>query len=147
LKLVFDSFRGTDGFAHYPWVVNADGTDVQLLADSGLDPKLAETVLPSSRSPDGHWILSVCESADGRVCVAPSDGSDAPRVLASGPGMPADWFNATWSADSAFLVYSAGVGIDQGTYINVLFLPDGEPIAITGPDSNDTSPVWQPVEE
>lgn len=149
LKLVFDSFRGTDvsKFDHRPWVVNADGTGLQLLADSGLDPKLGESVLPSLLSPDGRWILSVCESADGRVCLAPSDGSEAPRVLASGPGMPADWFNATWSADSAFLVYSAGVGIDQATYINVLFLPDGEPIAITAPGSNDTRPVWQPVRD
>ena len=149
LKLVFDSFRGTDAssFDHRPWVVNADGTGLQLLAESGLSPLLENNVLPSLLSPDGHWVLSVCESADGQVCLASSDGSDAPRVLASGPGMPADWFNATWSADSAFLVYSAGVEADEATYINVLFLPDGEPIAITAPGSNDTRPVWQPVRD
>jgi Tol biopolymer transport system component len=150
LKLVFDSFRGPDApttFKHRAWVVNADGSGLQPLAESGLSPLLENNVLPSLRSPDGHWILSVCESADGRVCLAPSDGSEAPRVLESGPGVPADWFNATWSADSAFLVYSAGNEGDQATNINVLFLPDGEPIAITAPGSDDTRPVWQPVQK
>jgi Tol biopolymer transport system component len=144
LKLVFDSFRdGAAVFDHRPWVVNADGSGLQLLAESGLSPSLENNVLPSLLSPDGHWVLAGCLPPDGQVCLSPSDGSEAPRVLE----MPADWFNATWSADSAFLVYSAGIEADQATHINVLFLPDGEPIPITAPGSDDTRPVWQPVQE
>jgi len=143
LKLVFDSFRdGAAVFDHRPWVVNADGSGLQLLAESGLSPLLENNVLPSLLSPDGHWVLAECLPPDGHVCLAPSDGSEAGRRLE----MPADWFNATWSPDSAFLVYSAGIEADQATYIKVLFLPDGEPIAITAPGSNDTRPVWQPVQ-
>ena len=42
--VVFDSQRDTDEtkFSARPWVVNVDGTGLQLLADSGLDPQLAE---------------------------------------------------------------------------------------------------------
>jgi hypothetical protein len=146
LKLVFTSWRGTDQtkFADRPWVVNADGTDVQLLADSGLDPNLAERVPPSRVSPDEQWVVSGC---DGGVCLTRIDGDATPRLLGSGMVSAFGMFSPSWSADSVFLVYAAAVGIDQGTYINVLFLPDGEPIAITAPESNDTTPVWQPVQD
>jgi hypothetical protein len=43
-------------------------------------------------------------------------------------------------------VFAAADGLDQPTYINVLLLPDGEPIAITAPGS-DTTPVWQPISD
>jgi Tol biopolymer transport system component len=145
LKLVFNSWRGTDQskFAARPWVVNADGTDVQLLAESGLSSLLANHVLPSRTSPDGRWVMSTC---DGRLCVTPTDGSRPQRIIVS--AMISDGMSSpSFSADSAFLVYAAAVGIDQGTYINVLFLPDGDPIAITAPESNDTTPIWQPVQD
>jgi Tol biopolymer transport system component len=146
LKLVFTSWRGTDQtkFADRPWVVNADGTDVQLLADSGLDRNLAERVPPSRVSPDGQWVVSGC---DGGVCVTRVAGDAMPRKLVSGMLSELGTFSPSWSADSAFLVYAEAVGIDQGTYISVLFLPDGDPIAITARESNDTTPVWQPVRD
>jgi hypothetical protein len=146
LKLVFNSWRGTDQskFAARPWVVNADGTDLQLLAESGLSLLLANHVLPSGTSPDGQWVTSSC---DGRLCVSPTDGSRPARVIPSGMILDLGMSSQSFSGDSAFLVYTAAVGIDQGTYITVLFLPDGEPIAITAPDSNDTTPVWQPVRD
>ena len=145
LKLVFNSWRGTDQskFAARPWVVNADGTDVQLLADSGLSPLLANQVLPSRTSPDGRWVMSTC---DGRLCVTSTDHSAEPGVIESGI-VPDGMSSQSFSADSAFFVYAAAVGIDQGTYIAVLFLPDGEPFAITAPESNDTTPMWQPLRD
>lgn len=145
LKLVFNSWRGTDQskFAVRRWVVNADGTDVQLLTESGLSLVLGNSVLPSRTSPDGRWVMSTC---DGRLCVAPTDGSRPQRIIVSAI-IPDGMSSPSFSADSAFLVYAAAVGIDQGTYINVLFLPDGDPIAITAPESNDTTPIWQPVQD
>jgi hypothetical protein len=146
LKLVFNSWRGTDQskFAARPWVVNADGTDVQLLAESGLSPLLANHVPPSGTSPDGRWVTSSC---DGRLCVTPTDGSRPARVIPSGMILDLGMSSQSFSGDSAFLVYAAAVGIDQGTFITVLFLPDGDPVAITAPESNDTTPVWQPVRD
>lgn len=146
LKLVFNSWRGTDQskFAARPWVVNADGTDVQLLAESGLSLLLANHVLPSGTSADGRWVTSSC---DGRLCVTPTDGSRPARVIPSGLILDLGMSSQTFSSDSAFFVYAAAVGIDQGTYINILFLPDGDPIAITAPEANDTTPLWQPVQD
>jgi Tol biopolymer transport system component len=146
LKLVFNSWRGTDQskFAARPWVVNADGTDAQLLVDSGLSPLLANHVLPSGTSPDGQWVTSSC---DGRLCVTATDASRPARVIPAGMISDLGMSSQSFSADSAFFVYAAAVGIDKGTYINVLFLPDGEPIAITAAESNDTTPLWQPGQD
>jgi hypothetical protein len=146
LKLVFNSWRGTDQskFAARPWVVNADGTDVQLLAESGLGLLLANRVPPRQTSPDGRWVISTC---DGRLCVTSTDHSAEPGFIEAGMVSDLGMSSQSFSADSAFLVYAAAVGIDQGTYITVLFLPHGDPIAITAPESNDTTPVWQPVQD
>jgi Tol biopolymer transport system component len=146
LKVIFSSWRGTDEtkFAERPWVVNADGTDVELFADSGLDPQLAQEVPPRRDSPDGQWVLSTCE---GRLCVTPTDGSGPPRIIVSGMRPNFGMFSPSWSADSTFLVYAAAVVPDRGSYINILFLLDGEPISITVPEANDTTPVWQPVQD
>lgn len=146
LKLVFDSFRGFDPsvFDHRPWVVNADGTDLQLLAESGLSPRLEENPLPTVLSPDGRWVLSIC---DGQVvCVTPTDGSHEPWAIESGIRWELGKSSPTFSPDSRFIVYAFAVGLDQPTYVKVLLLPDGEPIAITAPAS-DTTPVWQPVQD
>jgi Tol biopolymer transport system component len=146
LKLVFNSWRGTDQskFAARPWVVNADGTDVQLLAESGLSPLLANHVLASYPSPDGRWILSTCE---GQLCVTSTDHSAEPGVIEAGMTSDFGMSSQSFSAGSDFLVYQAAVGFNQGTYISVLFLPDGDPIAITPPESHDTTPMWQPVRD
>lgn len=146
LKLVFDSFRGTDAstFDHRPWVVNADGSGLQLLAESGLSPRLEENPLPSRTSPDGRWVLSIC---DGQVvCVTSADRIDESWVIESGIRWELGRSSPTFSPDSRFIVYEAAGGLDQRTYIKILLLPDGEPIAITAPGSNDTTPVWQPVQ-
>ena len=146
LKLVFNSWRGTDQskFAARPWVVNADGTDVQLLAESGLSTLLANHVPPSGTSPDGRWVTSSC---DGRLCVTATDASRPAIVIPSGMISDMGMSSQSFSPDSAFFIYAAAVGIDQGSYINVLFLPDGDPIAITAPESDDTTPFWQPVQD
>ena len=146
LKLVFNSWRGTDQskFAARPWVVNADGTDVQLLAESGLSPLLANHVPASYPSSNGRWILSTCE---GQLCVTSTDHSAEPGVIESGMTSDIGLSSQSFSPDSAFFVYTAAVGFNQGTHISVLFLPDGDPIAITPPESNDTTPMWQPVRD
>ena len=144
LKLVFSSWRGTDQskFAARPWVVNADGTDVQLLAESGLSSLLANHVVPSSTSPNGQWVMSTC---DGQLCVTSTDHSAEPGVIEGGMTSDLGMSSQSFSGDSAFFVYTAAIGFGQGTYIAVLFLPDGDPIAITAPESNDTTPLWQPA--
>ncbi len=145
LKLVFSSWRGTDQskFAERPWVVNADGTDVQLLADSGLDSSLAETIPPTRVSPDKRWVAATC--LGGRLCLTPTDGEGARRVLE--PSMVADlqYFSPTWSPDAAFLAYSAVDASGVPSLIKIVFLAGGEPVTITPPGASDSSPMWQPI--
>lgn len=138
LKLVFNSWRGTDEskFAGRPWVVNADGTDIQLLADSGLDPQLADPIPPTRVSPDGHWVATTCDA--GHLCVTQTEGQAAPRDVDPSAVSDFEQFSPTWSPDSTYLAYSVGV-------IKIVFLAGGEPVTITAPGASDSAPVWQPV--
>ncbi len=149
LKLIFGSWRGTDEskFAARPWVVNADGTDVQLLADSGLDPALAEEIPPTRVSPDGHWVAAAC---DAGLCLTPTDGGGTPRVFEPGIVEPGATLNLerlspTWSPDGGYLAYSV-MAAPQRSVIKIVFLAGGEPVTITPPGASDSAPVWQPVQ-
>jgi hypothetical protein len=138
LMVVFDSQRDTDEtkFSARPWVVNADGTGLQLLADSGLDPQFAEHALPTRISPDGMWVASTC---DFDLCLTPTDGGDE-LVFAGKDGWDISTFSPSWSPDLAHLAYAGPEGIQ------VVFLPDGEPVTISPAGASDSAPVWQPVE-
>lgn len=145
LKLIFGSFRGTDQtkFAARPWVVNADGTDVLLLADSGLNANLDTYLLPTRVSPDGLWVASGC---DAGLCVAATNGTGATRVFERGMGPGGGYFPSSWSPDSRYLAYSVIAGRDDPRgVIKIQFVGGGEPVTISGPDTWDSDPVWQPV--
>lgn len=138
LMVVFDSQRDTDQtkFSARPWVVNADGTGLQLLADSGLDPQFAEHASPTRISPDGAWVASTC---DFSLCLTPTDGSDE-LVFEGSPGWDTWAFSPSWSPDLAHLAYAGPEGIQ------IVFLPDGESVTISPAGMSDSAPVWQPVE-
>jgi dipeptidyl aminopeptidase/acylaminoacyl peptidase len=137
LMLVFDSQRDTDEtkFSARPWVVNADGTGLQLLADSGLDPQFAEHALPTRTSPDGAWVASTC---DFSLCLTATDGGDA-LVFEGADGSDIWTFSPSWSPDLGHLAYAGPEGIW------IVFLPDGERVTISPAGSSDSAPVWQPV--
>lgn len=151
LKLVFGSWRGTDEskFAARPWVVNADGTDVQLLADSGLDLSLANLIPPTRVSLDGRWIAFACvgvPGGDGGLCLRAADGTDSIRVFEPGMGAgDVGSFSPTWSPDGGYLAYAVIAGRDQPPIIKIVFLAGGEPVPITAPGAWDSAPIWQPV--
>jgi len=151
LKLVFGSMRGTDQskFSARPWVVNADGTDVHLLADvhllgnSGLDPALTSEI-PQRVSPDGRWTATACEAG---YCVAPTDGAGPVYVDEAGRGWDVWSFSPTWSPDGRFLAYSVPGGVIgelSRSVIKIVFLAGGKPVTITALDVSESAPVWQP---
>jgi hypothetical protein len=137
LMLVFDSQRDTDEtkFSARPWVVNADGTGLQLLADSGLDPQFAEHATPTRTSPDGAWVASTCEVS---LCLTPTDGSDQ-LVFEVAAGWDISALSPSWSPDLAHLAYAGTEGIQ------IVFLPTGERVGVSPPGMSDSAPVWQPV--
>ena len=137
LMMVFDSQRDTDEtkFSARPWVVNVDGTGLQLLADSGLDPQFAEHATPTRISPDGAWVASTC---DFSLCLTPTDGGDA-LVFEGADGSDIWTFSPSWSPDLAHLAYADTKGIQ------IVFLPDGAAVTISPPGVSDSAPVWQPV--
>jgi dipeptidyl aminopeptidase/acylaminoacyl peptidase len=137
LMMVFDSQRDTDEtkFSARPWVVNSDGTGLQLLADSGLDPQFAEHATPTRISPDGAWVASTC---DFSLCLTPTDGGEA-LVFEGADGSDIWTFSPSWSPDLAHLAYADTRGIQ------IVFLPDGAAVTITPPCVSDSAPVWQPV--
>jgi Tol biopolymer transport system component len=137
LKVVFDSQRDTDEtkFSARPWVVNADGTGLQLLADSGLDPQFAEHVLPTRISPDGAWVASTC---DFSLCLTPADGGDE-LVFEGADGWDIWTFSPSWSPDLAHLAYADTKGIQ------IVYLPNGDAVTISPPGVSASAPVWQPV--
>lgn len=151
LKLVFGSWRGIDanGSSARPWVVNADGTDVQLLADSGLDPALAEEIPVTRVSPDGRWVAFACigvPDADAGLCLRAADGTDSIRVFEPGMGAgDVGSFSPTWSPDGGYLAYAVIAGRGQPSIIKIVFLAGGEPVPITAPGAWDSAPIWQPV--
>lgn len=139
LKMVFDSQRDTDQtkFSARPWVVNADGTGLQLLADSGLDPLLGEHAPPTRTSADGTWVASTC---DFDLCLTRTDGSDN-LVFEGLAGWDIWSFSPSWSPDLAHLAYAGPSGIE------IVFLPDGDPMTITPSGESDSAPVWQPIQD
>ena len=146
LKLVFQSWRGTDQSkgADRPWVVNADGTDIQLLADSGLGAALANAVPPARISPDGRWAATLCEAI---LCLASTDGLGlTPIVDAQTTGWDFWRISPSWSPDSAFLAYSVVTDAASGRFaIKIASLDTGEIFTITGADASEWAPAWQPV--
>lgn len=144
LKLVFGSYRGTDEskFAARAWIMNPDGTELQLVADSGLgvstDPQ------PESRpSPDGGWIATSC--ANG-VCITDAGGTLPSYVIPDTQGWGLADLHLEWVPGAEYVVYATTSGLDDPRgVIMVMPLPNGEPIALTADGISESSPAWQPV--
>jgi len=150
LKIVFESWRGTDEtkFAARPWVMNADGTEIQLLEESGLDMDLANREPPSVTSPDGEWFLTVHPTGAfvGRDPVAGDE-----RLLPDTQGWDVAGLSPTFSPDGRFLAYSHAAGGEEPRYVVaiVVLTPDDpkpiEPEIITTGAVSESSPAWRPV--
>jgi Tol biopolymer transport system component len=150
LKIVFESWRDTNEtkFAARPWVMNADGTDVQLLSDSGLDPALANRQPEWLVSPNGEWVV-VAEPTGAIVGLGPN-AEDA-RALPETQGWAMDELSPTFSPDGSFLAYSHAVaGVEPRHVVAVVVLDESdpeelEPEIITPEGVSDSAPAWQPV--
>ena len=132
--------------------MNADGTEVQLLSESGLDLDLANHEPPSMTSPDGTWILTVHPTGAylGRDPVA---GDELLRLLPETRGWGIGELSPTFSPDGRFLAYSLAAGGQEPSYVVaiVVLTPDDlgplEPEIITPEGVSDSAPAWQPVAE
>lgn len=152
LMVVFESWRDTDEtkFAARPWVVNVDGTGVQLLEESGLDMDLANREPPSMVSPDGGWIVTAYDTG---VFVGRDPVAGDERLLPGTQGWDMAAVSPTFSADGAFMAYTrAADGEEPRTVVAVVALsPDDprplQPEIMTPEDVSDSVPAWQPVAE
>jgi Tol biopolymer transport system component len=150
LKIVFESWRDTDEtkFAARPWVMNAAGTQVELLSESALDLDLANREPPSLTSADGEWIVSVYPTGAfvGRDPVAGDE-----RLLPETEGWDIGELSPTFSPDGRFLAYAHAAGGEEPGYVIVVVLlaPDDvqpvEPEVLTAEGVSEQAPAWRPV--
>jgi Tol biopolymer transport system component len=90
--IVFDTGTGLPGFVPGVGVVNADGTDVRLLANSGTQPRF---------SPDGTQIVF---NRGGEIWTMNADGSDQKQLTqASEPD-----FAPVWSPNGRMIAFLRG---------------------------------------
>jgi Tol biopolymer transport system component len=150
LKIVFESWRDTDEskFAARPWVMNADGTQVELLSESDLDIDLATREPSSLASADGEWIVTVHPTGAfvGRDPVAGDE-----RLLPETQGWDIAELSPTFSPDGRYLAYSHAAGGEEPSYVIavVLLTPDDpqpiEPDILTAEGVSERAPAWRPV--
>ena len=150
LKIVFESWRDTDEtkFAARPWVMNADGTQVELLSESGLDMDLATREPQSLTSPDGEWVVTVHPTGAfvGRDPVAGDE-----RLLPETQGWSLAELSPTFSPDGSYLAYAHAAGGEDPRYV-IAFVPltpgDTERIetdTLTADGVSERAPAWRPV--
>jgi Tol biopolymer transport system component len=152
LKVVFESWRDTDEtkFAARPWVVNVDGTGVQLLEESDLDMDLANREPPSMVSPDGEWIVTAYPTG---VFVGHDPVAGDERLLPGTQGWDLTSVSPTFSADGMSMAYAHVADGEEPRYVVavVALTPDDpeplEPEIITPEGVADSAPAWQPVAE
>ncbi|HEX6128569.1 MAG TPA: hypothetical protein VF071_06070 [Candidatus Limnocylindria bacterium] len=152
LKLVFESWRDTDEtkFAARPWVVNVDGTELQLLSESGLDMDLANHEPLSVPSRDGAWVATALATG---VFVGQDPVAGDARLLPGTQGWDLASVSPTFSADGTFMAYAHVADGEEPRYVVaiVVLTPDDpeplEPEIITPEGSSDSAPAWQPVAE
>ena len=142
LKLVFDSQRGTDGtkFSARPWVVNVDGSGLELLEDSGVNIPAGYQPM-AVHSPDGRWIARDCSAG---VCIASAADPDETYALPKTQGWNTAEVRPSWVPGGSHVVYGISDDDDRGIVVAIP-LPEGEPITLTPDDVSESSPAWQPV--
>ena len=82
------------------WVINADGSDEQLITDT-----LVNNIQTLAWSPDGQYIAYVdgVMGRNGNLFVVKSDGSRNPEQIGTLPG---EYSNPQWSLDSQALLFT-----------------------------------------
>jgi hypothetical protein len=143
LKIIFESQRGTDGtkFSGRPWVVNLDGSGLELLTDSSLEDRVTGYAPITVRSPDGLWLATDCEAG---VCVASAADPGGMYPLPRTQGRNTAEVRPSWVSGGNYVVFGMGGG-DYREVVVAMPLPEGEPITITPEDVSESFPAWQPV--
>jgi Tol biopolymer transport system component len=143
LKLLFGSFRGTDEnkFDARPWIVNVDGSELQLLDGSGIVTS-ADPQPTTWTSPDGRWFASSCPNG---VCIWSTEGDLPLYAIPNTEGWTLSEISLSWVPGGEYAVYEFG-GVERGE-IMALLLPNGDPMTLTPDGISETSPAWQPVAE
>jgi Tol biopolymer transport system component len=141
LKLVFGSFRGTEEnkFDARPWIVNVDGSDLQLLDGSGIVTS-AEPQPQRYPSPDGRWVAVSC---DAGVCIENEEGDMPLHAVPNTEGWDLFSLRVSWTPGGDYLAYSA-ISAERDAVILVP-LPDGDPVTITPDGISESAPAWQPI--
>jgi Tol biopolymer transport system component len=141
LKLIFDSQRGTDEtkFSARPWVVNVDGSGLQLLDDSSLNSPGGYQPI-TVHSPDGKWIATDCTAG---VCIGSAADPDETYALPKTQGWNTAEVRPSWVPGGSHVVY--GIGDGEYGIVVAIPLPEGEPITLTPDGVSESSPAWQPV--
>ena len=142
LKLVLGSFRGTneDKFDARPWIVNVDGSELQLLEGSGIVTS-ADPQPTTWTSPDGRWIASSC---DAGVCISNADGDLPLYAIPDTQGWTIADIGLSWVPGGDYAVYHVFTPED-GRVVVALPLPNGDPILLTPDGIYEAFPAWQPV--
>lgn len=126
-----------------------DGADLYLatidgLRETRLTRDAAKGIYHGSPavSPDGRWIA--CYSAtdsSSALTVLAVDGSSRNTLAVSGH----DWY-PHWSADGAWLLYTAPAYGGDGTDLDLFAVPvaGGEPVLVRGGPARDQEGSWRP---
>jgi TolB protein len=123
--IVFDTGTGLPPFVPGVGVVNADGTDARLLANSGTQPRF---------SPDGTQIVFI---RSGDIWTMNVDGSDQKQLTQASR---AD-FAPVWSPNGRMIAFSRGTSKSQIYVMNA----DGSDQRPLAPSSaNELDPDWSP---
>jgi Tol biopolymer transport system component len=123
------------------FVMNADGTDVQRLTQSGSSDYLSDW------SPDGTQIAYTHASAQGGgIFVINADGSDPHQILAPGNEI----FAFDWSPDGTTIAVAVN-GTKRGAPGGILLVPadgSGQPTMLPGSEATYpryvSNPAWSP---
>jgi WD40 repeat protein len=142
LKLLFGSFRGTDEnkFDARPWIVNVDGSELQLLDGSGIVTS-ADPQPTTWTSPDGRWFASSCPNG---VCISSTEGDLPLYAIPNTEGWTPHEISLSWVQGGEYVVYSGFDSRDRRV-VMALPLPNGDPIVLTADGVSEGSPAWQPT--
>jgi TolB protein len=123
--IIFDTGTGLPGFVPGVGVVNADGTDARLLANSGTQPRF---------SPDGTQIVF---NRGGDVWTMNADGSNQKQLTqASEPDVA-----PVWSPNGRMIAFARGTSEHQIYVMNV----DGSDQRPLAPSrAQELDPNWSP---